>query len=121
MRRAPVLHEGRPRIPAEPAIQLLQVAPAGAARGDRVAFFPGLGEEAHGVLGSLAPAVGAAEARERPARAAQVARQSPLAVFQEVGEGRGCSAARADPEVPPSATEVGAAEREVALEGRTET
>src|SRR4051812_5229056 len=101
VRRAPVLDEGRARIPAGAAVHLLDIAPALAAGGDQVALLPRLLRgEPHLVGGAVDAAEGTAQLGEGPGARAEVAGQAAAAVLDDVDESGRAAAERADPERP---------------------
>src|SRR5580704_13773544 len=92
MWRAPVLDQGRPGVPALPAIHALQVPATGATALDEVALLEALAEQPGQVPRVPALAEGAAEAGRDPCPAAKVAGEPPPPVLHQIAVGGGAAA-----------------------------
>src|SRR5262245_35185810 len=114
--RSPVFDKGRLSVPANPAIELLQVTAAATTGDDEVALILALRLETQQVLAALARAERALRARKEPAAPAEVTRQSPPAVLEHVREGGRGAAKRAHAECPVVRAEVSPRRGEVRLE-----
>src|SRR5687768_12484846 len=115
MRRAPVLHQRRHRIPALAPVHALEIAVAGPAGLDEVALVHAFTQEAHQIAGLPALAEWATEAGCDPGAAAEMAGEPPASVLDEVPVAGHAAAPGADARGPDTVRQL-ARGREVLLE-----
>src|SRR6266581_4101826 len=118
MRRSPVLHDGGAAIPADPAVQFLQICSALRAGRDEIALVPGLELEAAQVLAFGVAAERAPHPRRQPAGAAHMTGQPAPTVLNDVAEAGGSPAERTHAKLPHAVRQMLSDHDEIALEER---
>src|SRR2546430_2240495 len=100
MRRAPVLDQPTPSVPADATVDLLDVATARPAGAHGITLFRILGHQPHELGRDPGAAEWAHETGERPARAAEMTGQLAAPVLDQIGKGRRSTAAGANAQIP---------------------
>src|SRR5438105_1472082 len=121
MRRAPVLDDGSPRVPALAPVDLFQVPLAARASRDEIRFVRPAGFEAREIVRTVDATQGTAHTREDPPAATEMADELAAAIFQDVRKSRRRAAERTDAERPTSVGEERARGVQGPLERGTKT